>query len=221
MIIGKFIAAAIIAYLIGAVPFGLIIGRLLGNVDITKRGSGNIGGTNVIRTVGTKSGILVIVLDMAKAAAAVLLARTIVGDSVLLVAGVPLNYHYAQIAAALTVMVGHNWSIYIKFRGGKGSAAYFGGWFAINPAVAFFGGLILFFTVIRTRYMSIGSLLGSVGIFFLLIFLTLGHGFPLIYLIYSFVAAAIIIYQHRSNIGRLQTGTEHALFGKLKKRIRK
>jgi glycerol-3-phosphate acyltransferase PlsY len=161
-----------------------------------------------MRTVGFKVGLLVIACDLMKGVAAVLLARFIVGSTVLTVANFPLNWHHAQLLAAFLVMVGHNWSVYMKFRGGKGVSSYFGGWLAIYPTVAIFGGIIMILAVLFTRYMSLGSMLGSIGIALLLVMLTFVKGFPLTYLIYSVVALIIIIYQHRGNILRLQSGKE-------------
>jgi len=208
MIVGKFIAVIVVAYLLGAIPFSSIVSRLIGGIDISKHGSGNIGGTNVLRALGLKAGALAVALDLAKAAGAVALAKVIVGDDVLLVAGFPLHWQVAQLMAALMVMVGHNWSVFIKFRGGKGVAAYFGGWLVICPAAALFGGVITLFIVLRTRYMSMGSIIGSLAILCLLIPLTIVYEFPPFYLAYSLVAAGLIVYQHRNNITRLQTGTE-------------
>jgi len=217
MMVGEFVAVAIVAYLLGAIPFGLIVGKLMGRVDITKYGSGKTGVTNVLRTTGTKAGILVAVLDLAKAIGAVMLAKVIVGDSVLLVAGFPLQWQVAQIVAALMTMVGHNWSVFIKFRGGRGVATYFGGWLAIYPATALFGGGILLLTAFLTRYMSLGSILGVLGIWCLLVPLTIVYHFPPIYLVYALAAAVLIIYQHRDNIIRLQAGTELKLGDKNQK----
>ena len=213
MIIGKFVAVSVIAYLLGAIPFGMIVSRLMGGIDISKHGSGNIGGTNVYRTLGTKAGAIVIVLDLAKAIVAVLLAKFIVGTTdVLVVAGiVNMDWHWAQVLAALMVMVGHNWSVYIKFRGGKGVATYFGAWFAMYWPAALVGGIILILTVLRSRYMSLASLLAAAGILCLFIILTVFHSWPPIYLVYSFIAAGLIFYQHRANINRLQSGTESRL----------
>jgi glycerol-3-phosphate acyltransferase PlsY len=208
MIIGKFVAVAVVAYLLGAIPFAMVVSKLMAGIDISKHGSGNIGGTNVYRTLGTKAGAIVAVLDLAKASAAVLLARVIIGNDVLHVAGFPISWQWGQVLAALMVMVGHNWSVYIKFRGGKGVATYFGSWFAIYPPAALIGGIILILTVLRSRYMSLGSMLAAFGILCLFIILTVESNFPWIYLVYSVIAAALIFYQHRANISRLQSGTE-------------
>lgn len=208
MIIGKFVAIMVLSYLLGAIPFSLIVGKLIGGVDVSKYGSGNIGGTNVLRTLGKKAGVLAMFLDLIKATAAVVLARVIMGDSILLIAGFPVHWQITQVTAAFMAMIGHSWSVFIKFRGGRGVATYFGSWFALSPAAALFGGEILLLIVLRTKYMSMGSIFGVLGILCLLIPLTLIHGYPPVYLVYGLLAAALIIYQHRDNISRLQTGTE-------------
>jgi glycerol-3-phosphate acyltransferase PlsY len=216
VIIGKLTAAAIIAYLLGAIPFALIFGWLMGKVDITKHGSGNVGGTNVLRTVGIRAAIVVAILDLGKASLAVFLAMIIMGNDVLGITYFPVNWQFAQVLAAIMVMVGHNWSVYIKFRGGKGVAAYFGSWFVMCWPVALFGGIIVIITASLTRYVSMGSILGSLGILVLLIILTIVNGFPPIYLVYSVLAVIMIVYQHRRNIDRLQTRTELRLGDKVK-----
>ncbi|MCX6009742.1 MAG: glycerol-3-phosphate 1-O-acyltransferase PlsY [Chloroflexi bacterium] len=208
MIVAKFVVVAVIGYLMGAIPFALIISKRMAGIDISKHGSGNLGGTNVLRVLGFKAGAIVMALDLAKAFAPVMLAKFIIGDSVLSIAGFTLNWQWGQVITALMVMVGHSWSVYIKFRGGKGAAAYFGGWFAIFPVAALFGGAILILTVWLSKYMSLGSILGSLGILCLFMVLTVADVAPPVYLIYSIVAAALIVYQHRSNISRLQAGTE-------------
>jgi len=208
MIAGIFVLSALASYLIGAIPFSLLVGKLMAGIDISKYGSGNIGGTNVMRVLGRRAGAIAMALDVVKGVVAVLVARAIVDDSVLTVAGLALNWQYAQVIAALMVMVGHNWSVYIKFRGGKGVAAYYGSWIAIWPLAAIFGGLILILTVLRSKYMSLGSILSCLGILCLFMVLTVVYNMPPVYLVYSLVAAGLIVYQHRKNIARLQTGTE-------------
>lgn len=211
MIIAKFVIVAVIGYLMGAIPFALIISKRMAGIDISKRGSGNLGGTNVLRVLGFKAGAIVMALDLAKAFAPVMLARFIIGDSVLSIAGFTINWQWGQVITALMVMVGHSWSVYIKFRGGKGAAAYFGSWFAIWPVAALVGGVILIVTVLLSKYMSLGSIIGSLSILCLFMVLTLTDMSPPVYLIYSLIAAALIVYQHRSNISRLQAGTENRM----------
>jgi glycerol-3-phosphate acyltransferase PlsY len=208
MVIGKFIIIILMAYFLGAIPFGLITARMIGKVNITEHGSGNIGSTNVLRTVGTKAGLLVLFLDVLKGFVAVMLAKVIMGESFIMAGSYPLNWQVAQVVAAMTVMAGHNWSVYIKFRGGKGVAAYFGGWLAMSPIAVAFGAVILIATVFITRYMSRGSILAALGILILQMLLIVFFNTPSIYLVYSLLAAIVIIVQHRRNIQRLQSGTE-------------
>ncbi len=211
MIIGNFIIVAIVAYLLGAIPFALMVSKKLAGVDISKFGSGNIGGTNVYRVLGRRAGAIAVILDLAKAFAAVIAAKYIIGDSVLMVVETPITWQWGQALAALMVMVGHNWSVYIKFRGGKGVATYFGSLFAMWPPAALFAAVILVLTLLRSRYMSLGSLLSASGVLILFIMLTVGYDFPVVYLVYSMIAAALIFYQHRANIDRLGSGTESRL----------
>lgn len=211
MIIGNFVIVAIVAYLLGAIPFALMVSKKLAGVDISKFGSGNIGGTNVYRVLGRRAGAIAVILDLAKAFAAVIAAKYIIGDSVLMVAETPITWQWGQALAALMVMVGHNWSVYIKFRGGKGVATYFGSWFAMWPPAALFAAVILVLTLLRSRYMSLGSLLSASGVLILFIVLTVGYDFPIVYLVYSMIASALIFYQHRANIDRLGSGTESRL----------
>ena len=208
MIVIKFILAAVIGYLMGAIPFALILGKRMGGVDISKHGSGNLGGTNVLRVLGIRAGFLTMALDIVKAFVPVLLAKFIIGDSILNIAGFPLNWQWGQVITALMVMVGHNWSVYIRFRGGKGVATYFGSLFAIFPWAALLGGAILIVTVLLSKYMSLGSIVSSLCILCLFILLTVIDVSPPVYLAYSVISTALIIYQHRSNISRLQAGTE-------------
>jgi len=215
MIIVQLVAIALVAYLLGAIPFGLIFARLFGRIDITQHGSGNVGGTNVLRTVGPKAAIFVVILDLGKAILAVYLAGVAMGESKLFIGDFSINWQGAQVLAAIMVMVGHNWSVFIKFRGGKGVATYFGSWFVMDIWCALFGGAIVIIIALLTRYVSMGSILGSLAIIVLLIIRTLTGETPPIYLLYSVVSVIMIVYQHRKNIDRLQTGTERSLDDKV------
>ena len=216
MIIAKFVAVILVGYLLGSIPFGLIVGKLKANIDVRNYGSGKTGATNVMRTVGTKLGILTIALDVGKAVGAVMLAKVIIGSSVLIVGGISLQ-QVAQVMAGLAVMAGHNWSIFTKFRGGRGVTAFFGTMLVVSPPAAVFGVEILALTALRSRYMSLGSILGVIATWCLLAPLTIIYNWPPIYLLYGLVAVALVVYQHRDNIGRLQQGTERRLGGKEEK----
>jgi glycerol-3-phosphate acyltransferase PlsY len=208
ILIIKYLVIAIVAYLLGAIPFGLIIGRRMANVDIRRHGSGNIGATNVFRTLGTRLGLITALLDLAKAALAVWLSMLIIGDDVFLVAGRDIHVQFAQCLAAITVMVGHNWSVYIGFKGGKGVACFFGGLLVINWMVALVGMAAGIIVVLATRYVSLGSMLASLCVLLTMVILALLAIVAPLYALYGLVAAGLIIYRHRSNITRLRAGTE-------------
>lgn len=214
--IAEFIVAVVIAYLLGSVPFGLIMGRLKSGIDIRNQGSGRTGATNLMRVAGTKLGVVTIVLDVVKAAVAVILAAVIVGrdSGVLTIGGVSVYWqHVAQVVAGLAAVAGHNWPVFAKFRGGRGVTAYFGTVFAIFPPAGIFGAEVLAIAALRSRHMSLGSLLGALATWCLMVPLTIVHGLlPPIYLVYGSVVVALIAYQHRDNIRRLREGTERRLW---------
>jgi len=211
ILILKLLVIALIAYLLGAIPFGLIISKRLASLDIRKHGSGNIGATNVFRVLGTKFGLMTAVLDVSKSIISVLLAMFIIGNDAIMVAGYDIHIQVAQILAALMVMVGHNWSVYIGFKGGKGVATFFGGLLIINWIVALAALGAALIVILITRYVSIGSMIASVGALFAFAALAILALTAPVYLIYALLAAALIFYQHRSNIMRLQAGTESRL----------
>lgn len=214
--IAEFIAAVVIAYLLGSIPFGLIIGKLKSGIDIRAQGSGKTGATNLMRVAGTRLGILALVLDVVKASAAVILAAVIIGrdSGVLTVGSMSVHWQYvAQVAAGLAAVVGHNWPIFAKFKGGRGVTAYFGTVFAIFPPAGIFGAEVLAIAALGSRHMSLGSLLGALATWCLMLPLTTVYKLlPPIYLIYGSVVIALIAYQHRDNIKRLRQGTERRLW---------
>ncbi len=212
MIIAKLVAVIIIAYLLGSIPFGLIISKVSKGIDVTKYGSGKVGGSNVMRAAGTKAGILTIVLDICKAAGAVVLATVIVGPGMLTIVGANIHYYQAaQVMAGLAVIAGHNWSIFLKFKGGSGVASFFGTLIPVFPPAAIFGGEVLAVVALNSKYMSLASIMSVLATWCLLIPMTIAYNLPPIYLAYSLAATALVIYQHRGNIRRLQQGTERRL----------
>jgi len=204
----KLVSIAAIAYLCGAVPFGLIISRRMAGIDIRKYGSGNIGATNVFRVLGAKSGLITLVLDLAKSAIPVLLSMLIMDKEIIYILGYDIHMQVAQILAAIMAMVGHNWSAYIGFKGGKGVATFFGGLVVINWMVALIALIAAVIVVLITRYVSLGSMVASLGALLAFAAMAVLAVTAPVYLLYGLVAAALIIYQHRSNIMRLQAGTE-------------
>jgi len=212
LIILKFILIAVFAYMVGAIPFGLIYSRWLGKIDITQHGSGNVGSTNVMRILGLGPGVLTIVSDLAKAVLAVLFARILIGNGLQFYAGFPPYTSSisigAEVLAAFMAMLGHNWTIYNRFHGGKGVAVYFGGYILMFPPILIVGAVLIFPTVIITRHMSRASILAALGVMVAMMVFTIFFKVSPIYLIYSVVAAGIIVFQHRENIIRLRRGTE-------------
>ncbi len=212
MIIAKFVAVVVIAYLLGSIPFGLIISKLRSGIDVRKYGSGKTGATNVMRTVGTKLGFLTIFLDGFKAGLAVQLARVIINNSILPIGSIPLDWQVAQVIAGIVALVGHNWPLFAKFKGGRGVAAYFGTLLVISPPAAIFGIEVLAISALLSKHMSLGSMLGALAAWCLLLTLTIINNSPAVYLIYGSIVTGLLVYLHRDNVKRLKQGTERKLW---------
>jgi glycerol-3-phosphate acyltransferase PlsY len=197
----EFVAVVIGSYLIGSIPSGLIIGKLR-RVDIREYGSGNIGTTNVLRTLGARYGALVLIADVFKGVIAVLLARYIIGS--------PMS----EMAAGFAAVAGHDWSLFLKFKGGRGVATSLGGILpmAMWAPLAAVAGVVIFIAIIAlTRYVSLASIMGSLSaVVAMAVFLGLDR-VPWEYLVYIGGVVALIIFQHRDNISRLRSGTESKL----------
>lgn len=211
MIIAKFVSVILIAYLLGSIPFGLLITKLKSGKDVRQYGSGKIGTTNVLRTAGKKIASLVAILDISKGALAVVFAGLIFGRDYLVIGDFALGLLVVQVIAALAAIAGHNWSVFLKFKGGRGVATFFGGMVALCPVAALFGGEILIIGAGLTRFVSLGSIAGVLGAYTILIPLTIVNGFPIEYLVYALIGAIIIVVVHRDNIGRLMAGKERKL----------
>ena len=211
MIIAKFAAVVIIGYLLGSIPFGVLIGRRSARVDIREFGSGKIGATNVLRMVGRKAAVAVASLDLLKGVLAVVFAGLIIDRGYLVVGNFALGALVAQVVAALAAVAGHIWPVFLKFRGGRGVATFFGGLVALCPPAAIFGGEILIIGAGVTRFASLGSIAGAVGTYAILVPLTIMHGFPIEYLVYALIGTIAIIAMHRDNIVRLMSGKERKL----------
>ncbi|MFC2059993.1 glycerol-3-phosphate 1-O-acyltransferase PlsY [Chloroflexota bacterium] len=216
MIIAKFATAVIVGYLLGSIPFGLLIGRRSAKVDIRQYGSGKTGATNVLRTAGKKAAAVAVILDALKGALAVVFAGLIVERGYLVIGNLALGMLVAQVLAALAALVGHIWPIFFKFRGGRGVATFFGGLIALCPAAALFGGEILIIGAGLTRFVSLGSIAGAVGTYAILVPLTILNGFPIEYLAYALIGTIVILVMHRGNIARLLSGKERKLGDKAK-----
>ncbi len=190
-------AAALVAYVIGSIPFGYLIVRGLRGTDVRSEGSGNIGATNVLRTTGRAAGIATLALDVAKGVAAVLLCRGIWGD------GLPI----AGELAYLCVVAGHIFPIALAFRGGKGVACAAGGAVALAPLPAAGSLAALALVIAASRRVSAGSLAFAIL-------------YPVLYAVGDGIgaglacvagASALVILRHAGNIRRLAAGTEPRL----------
>ena len=193
------------AYLCGSIPFGLLLGRLFSGTDVRKTGSGNIGATNVARSAGAVAGILTLVLDAAKGAAPVWLARHYFPDIAAL-----------QTLAGLGALAGHCFPVWLKFRGGKGVATAAGVFLVLCP-LAGAGALLVFALVVGFwRYVSLASVSAAAAMPLLVYFLWAPHYAPPISVTAGSLAVAmLIVYKHDANLQRLVEGTEPKFsFGK-------
>jgi glycerol-3-phosphate acyltransferase PlsY len=186
------------AYLLGSIPFGLLVAKVFGGGDVRKAGSGNVGATNVARVAGPLAGILTLVLDAAKGSAAVWLAAHFSGE----VAG-------WMVLAGLAALIGHCFPVWLRFHGGKGVATAAGVFLMLSP-LALLGSLLLFLIVVMfSRYVSLGSIAAAAAMPLLIYFLWAPHHAPpLIVTFGAFAAAMLIVYKHDANIQRLVEGRE-------------
>jgi glycerol-3-phosphate acyltransferase PlsY len=189
----------IIAYLLGSIPFGYLIVSAKTGTDIRETGSGGTGATNVSRRAGKGAGILTLFLDALKGAAAVLIARFLINDP------------WWIGATVLAAMLGHIFPVWLRFRGGKGVATGVGVLAVIAPLAVVLSGILFILVVWTTRYVSLGSILAAAAIPFFIWVVSLVRPTPnmLPTLLTTAAAAALIIYAHRANIGRLLSGTEN------------
>lgn len=192
------VAALLASYFLGAIPFGLLVGKVAKGIDIRDFGSGNIGATNVLRTLGPGLAFVVFLLDTAKGFAAVLICRGLGLDPWWVVAG------------ALLAVLGHTFSVFLRFRGGKGVATSLGVIVGLDPVIA--GVTFALWLVIAaiTRYISVASILAAVSVPLQMIFWH-ARMVPLPYQLLACAAALTIVLKHKSNIGRLRRGVEAKL----------
>lgn len=187
--------ALVIAYLLGSIPFGYLLVKWRTGGDVRSAGSGNIGATNVLRTTGRGAGAATLLLDIAKGYLAVWIAGRLVASNDLWTS-----------AAALAVMAGHAYPVFLKFQGGKAVASFVGAFLRLTP-LPLIAALVVFLGVAAwTRHISLGSI-AAAATFPLAVWLLLQGSWPV--LIASIIAGVFIIYKHRSNIERLRAGSEH------------
>jgi len=200
------VVVVIVAYLIGSIPFGYLIVRLTGRGDVRETGSGGTGATNVSRRAGKAAGLLTLVLDAAKGAFAVLVAGVALNQQ-----RATINVRWVVAAAAVAVIVGHIFPVWLKFRGGKGVATAAGAFFMAAPFALLCAGIVFVVVAAITRYVSLASLAAAVLIpFFLWLQKWLIQPAADIRppLTAAVVSALLIIFAHRGNIRRLINGTE-------------
>lgn len=191
------IIAIAASYLLGSVSFSIIIARLMGKIDIRQHGSGNAGATNTLRVLGKGPGIAVFLLDIVKGVAAVALGYALNGD----------DYAWLPVVCGLASIIGHNWPIFFRFKGGKGISTTVGAMVSLAPLPVVIAGVIAILIIAVTRYVSLGSIVFTV---LLPIILAIG-GWSTDYIWGAVVVAVLAIYRHRKNIVKLLKGTENKL----------
>ncbi|MBU1625846.1 glycerol-3-phosphate 1-O-acyltransferase PlsY [bacterium] len=196
---------AVFSFLLGSIPFGLVLSKLVTGKDIRKMGSGNIGATNVLRSAGPTLGILTLALDILKGYIAVKIVQHF-GD----IANIAYPLEESIFITALSVFLGHIFSIFLKFKGGKGVAVGLGVFLAVSPFSALLGICVFIIVLLLSRFVSLGSIIGSISV----IFWTIIFKLPLSTSMLSLVIGLLIVYRHNSNIKRLLDGKESKLFSK-------
>lgn len=183
----------LVSYLFGALPIGLMVGRMVKGIDVRDYGSGNIGASNVWRTMGPLWGIAVFLFDFCKGYFPTLLAGRIhdIGP-------------WLPVAAGLAAIMGHNFSPFLKFKGGKGVATSLGVVYGLSPISAAIGFAVWGLCLLVTRYISVSSMISAIVTSAVLI--TLNHDLP--HVLFALLVSFFVIIKHRSNMARLKAGTE-------------
>jgi glycerol-3-phosphate acyltransferase PlsY len=189
------LVALVVAYLIGGIPFGYLLVRLKTGEDVRSMGSGNIGATNVLRTSGRTVAVATLLLDLAKGFVAVWFAARLTNDSV----------DWTSLAA-LAVMAGHAYPVFLKFRGGKAMASFIGAFLYLTP-IPLLATLVVFVIVVAaTGHISMGSIIAAASLP-LATWLIMHPPAPLV--LVSLIAGAFVVVRHRENIQRIRAGKEH------------
>lgn len=189
-----------ICYLLGSIPFGYIVGKLFKKIDIRELGSGNIGATNVFRILGPSLASLVLIGDIGKGIFSIYLVRYLNIDNLLILT-----------IAGLVVICGHDWSLFLGFKGGKGIATTFGVVFALNPTISILALIIWGVVLVTTRYVSLSSIFAVISIFIF----TILFKQPYEYIIFSAIILVLGIFNHKDNIKRLRSGNERKIGEKI------
>ena len=187
-------------YLLGSIPFGYIVGKLFKKVDIRELGSGNIGTTNAFRILGPPLASLVLIGDIGKGILSIYLVHFLNIDNLLI-----------STIAGLAVICGHDWSIFLGFKGGKGIATTFGVVFALNPIISILAVIVWVVVMIITRYASLSSILAVISI---MIF-TILFKQPYEYIVLGAIIIILSFFKHKENIERLKSGKERKIGEKI------
>lgn len=190
-----YILVAVFSYIIGSIPSGLILARLFWHTDLRAHGSRNIGATNAWRTLGKGAGIAVFIADCIKGQAGVLLGLSLPGTPI------------AAVIGGLFAIIGHSFSLFLRFHGGKGVATSLGVLTILMGNVTFLVFAIWLIIVYKTRYVSLGSVTAAV----LTPILAAAFGYPMEYILFAMLASTLVILRHRENINRLIRGTENKI----------
>ncbi len=189
----------ILSYLIGAIPFAFIFTKLVAGTDVRKIGSGNVGATNTSRILGLKYGVVVGILDVLKGFLAVFLLQLLLPENA--------SEYWILVGAVLSI-IGHNWSIFLRFTGGKGVATTFGVVLRTLPLVFIICTVLIWLiVVVATKYVSLASMLGAISLPIQIIILRRNPYF----FIFAVILALFIVVRHHSNIKRLFQGCERRL----------
>jgi len=203
----EIIIALFAAYILGSIPTSYIMGKLIKRIDIRDFGSGNVGATNALRILGTKVGVFTLIIDIGKGFLAVNIARMIIPE--------PTNL--IMIITGLFAILGHIFTIFLKFKGGKGVATSAGVFIALIPIPVAFALFVFVFTVWLSKYVSLGSILAAFTLFTSELIMNIWISFAeLEFLIFTFIIALFIIVRHKANIKRLINGNENKISFKKK-----
>lgn len=199
----KIVLVGVSSYLAGAIPWSFIMGKLLRGIDLREHGSGNLGAANTFRVLGTKAAVPVLILDIGKGFAAVYFISRLGGDSV--------TY---ELLAALAVVLGHNYSIFVGFSGGKGIGTTSGAFLGLAPHAVGICFALWLIVLLFSRIVSVASLAATIALPPAILFSNRAFGADSHYSILALSTAIVVlvIYKHRSNIRRLREGTEKRIF---------
>ena len=196
------------SYLVGSIPTAYLVGRSVKGIDIRKHGSGNVGATNVFRVVGRKWGIAVLLLDVLKGVFASQIMPSIFRSSS---SGIPIPFVF-HLACGVSAIAGHTWTVWLRFKGGKGVATSAGVFLALAPKAASFALLFWAFVFWWKRYVSLASIATAVAFpLWVFLFYRGTKRFSFLFPI-SLVLVVFILYTHRENLRRLCNGAEKRLF---------